>query len=207
MKALCLLTSTVALLASYSWADTPLDFAQDAEGSWTTVEQSSDPAYDWVESEMRRIWPDRNDGVWLYQENAIIGSNTDNVLDGDPKSQPYFQVVVNVRDLGDGELHTTTYRVSDRAAARGAYATGSFEDTWLGEIACMGHMRRIGVGFWSGDAVCPNSYKGGVKVVSRSVRSPNTYVNWDRGFDVDGNHIWGPAEGGYIFKRKSGEQK
>ena len=28
------------------------------------------------------------------------------------------------------------------------------------------------------------------------------YVNWDRGFDAEGAHVWGPADGGYIFEKK-----
>jgi hypothetical protein len=69
----------------------------------------------------------------------------------------------------------------------------------------MSTLQRIGEGHYTGAAGCPNAYKGGVRVDSRSVRTPDTYVNWDRGFDADGELIWGPADGGYIFKRWSAE--
>lgn len=188
------------------------DTAHEAEyldatlGVWSTEAQSSDEAYDWVGSHKWRILPEEDNGVWVYQENTIFGANTEAAPAESPA--PYFQVAIHFRDLGDGLLHTTTYRVADRAAARG-FATGQsaqFDRAWLGEIACMGQMQRVSVGFWSGAATCPNGYKGGVKVESRSVFAPGYFVNWDRGFDANGDHIWGPASGGYIFEKIEDEE-
>ena len=194
-------------LTTQAAADNAVAFAGQAVGSWSSIEQSADDAYDWVESEVVRIWPDREDGVWLYQENAIIGSGPGNPDTDDRKARPYFQVVVHVRNMGDGTLHTTTYRVADRQAARGAWKRPElFDRDWLGAVSCMGSMTRVGDGFWNGQTVCPNSYKGAVKLLSRSVRAPGVYVNWDRGFDADGRLIWGPKQGGYIFKRKEVER-
>ncbi len=190
-------------LAAPAFAQTATETAylETALGEWSTKAQSVDNGYDWVGSQKWQVFPDAGDGVWIYQENAIYGANPDAKVDNAPP--PYFQVVVHFRDLGDGLLHTTTYRVSDRAAAR-QFSTGdltAFDRSWLGEVACMGEMQRVGEGFWQGSATCPNGYKGGVKVESRSVLSPGHYVNWDRGFNAAGDHIWGPATGGYIFKR------
>lgn len=190
--------------AAPALADTAAEsFAMGALGSWTSAEQSYSDAYDWVESETVRIWPDRDDGVWLYQENAILGASPIEPAGAGAKDRPYFQVVIHVRDVGQSSLHTTTYRVADRAAARGAWRDPSaFSEAWLGEVACMGAQEQVAAGYWRGQADCPNTYKGAVRVVSRSVRTPDAKVNWDRGFDAAGALIWGPAEGGYVFKRK-----
>lgn len=196
----------VCLLAAPAAADTAAEFAQDAAGSWSSAAQSIDPGYDWVESEVRQIWPDREDGVWLYQENAIIAASPEAAIEGTPKARPYFQVVVHLQDVGGGALHTTTYKVADRAAAKGAWSNPeAFSSDWLGEVSCMGSMHRVGQGFWRGETTCPNNYKGAARVVSLSVRSPGAHVNWDRGFDADGTHVWGPADGGYVFERKETE--
>ncbi|MEM9841546.1 MAG: CpcT/CpeT family chromophore lyase [Pseudomonadota bacterium] len=185
---------------------TEMAYLETSLGTWSTKAQSVDEAYDWVGSQKWQVFPNSADGVWIYQENAIYGANPEVELTEDPA--PYFQVVVHFRDLGDGLLHTTTYRVADRPAAQG-FSGGevtAFDKAWLGEIACMGEMQRVGAGFWHGRATCPNGYKGGVKVESRSVLSPGHYVNWDRGFNAMGQHIWGPSEGGYIFNRVEGDQ-
>jgi len=187
--------------------DAALEFAQIALGSWSSRAQSADPAYDWVESETVRVLTDRADGVWLYQENAVLAASPDASPVAGAKDQPYFQVVIQLQALGDGEVHTTTYRLDTaqaRVGAKGLWRDPSrvFDPDWIGTVACMGHMSRVSEGFWQGAVICPNGYKGGVKVDSRSIRTPDAYVNWDRGFDLSGRQVWGPASGGYIFNRK-----
>ncbi len=191
--------------------DAALDFAALSEGSWTSLAQSADPGYDWVESETVRIMSERGDGVWLYQENAIMAASPDADIPRDAKSKPYFQVVIRLQSLGPDQVHTTTYRLETpeaRSGAKGQWRTGAgvFDPAWVGAPACMGQMRRVAEGYWQGAAECPNTYKGAARVDSRSVRTPDTYVNWDRGFDGEGQNVWGPPRGGYIFKRKGDAQ-
>lgn len=195
------------LLAAPAFADPATEFAGIAAGSWTSRAQSADPRYDWVESETIRILQDREDGVWLYQENAILATSPDETPAAGAKDRPYFQIVIQLRSTGPHDIHSTTYRIESpegRAGARGLWrsqGTG-FDPDWIGSVACMSSLSRISEGYWTGAADCPNSYRGGVKVDSRSIRTPDSYVNWDRGFDVAGQHVWGPAAGGYIFLRK-----
>ncbi len=206
MKTLLCALAAFAVSALPATADTLAEFAADTTGSWTSVEQSASPDYAWIESDTRQIWTDRDDGVWFYQENASMGDNPDSEPTADAKSKPYFQIVIQARDLGDGDVHTTSWRL-DRAAGADIHAEMqkpdvAFKPEWLTEVACMGRMQRVGAGYWEGGSTCPNTYKGGVKVESRTIRAPGLYVNWDRGFNAEGEHIWGPASGGYIFKRK-----
>ncbi len=187
--------------------DVASEYAWLALGSWSSRDQSADPAYDWVESETVRVLTDRGDGVWLYQENAVLAASPDGPAAADAKDRPYFQVVIQLQALGGGEVHTTTFRLDTaeaRAGAKGLWRdpTRVFEADWIGAVACMGHMSRVSEGFWQGAVECPNGYKGGVKVDSRSIRTPDAYVNWDRGFDLSGQQVWGPVNGGYIFNRK-----
>lgn len=210
-----MIRSIIAALAicGAATAQTAEDFASEAVGQWTTIEQSESPDYDWVYSEIMRIWPEREDGVWLYQQNWIIASDSGAAPAYSVRASrpPYFQVVIQIRDFGDGALHTTTYRLANAEAREAARELSpqvemiAFGADWLGEVACMGRQQFIAPGFWEGSANCPNGYKGAVRVDSRSIRSPGSYVNWDRGFDADGNLVWGPPGGGYIFKRSGSE--
>lgn len=201
----------IALLVSvfskaHAQTETETAFLETALGSWSSQEQSVDETYSWVNSELARIWTDDEDGIWIYQENTIYAPDPETLPETEP--EPYFQVVIHLRDLGDGLLHTTTHRIVDRASAR-QYSLGNlaeFNSDWLGEVACMGKMQQVADGFWNGAATCPNNFRGGAKVESRSVYAPGAYVNWDRGFNAAGEHIWGPAQGGYIFKRVEEEE-
>jgi hypothetical protein len=186
------------------------EFATLAIGSWSSREQSADPRYDWVNSETVRILPDREDGIWLYQENAILARASDDAVPPEALDRPYFQVVIQLRDLGQGRIHSTTYRLETPEAREGARGfwrdpAAVFEAGWIGGVACMGVIDRVGTNYWQGSLDCPNSFRGGLKVDSRTIRTPDTYVNWDRGFDAGGNHVWGPSAGGYIFKRNRSE--
>lgn len=193
----------LTFLSAPAFAQTATEAAymETSLGEWSSKAQSADEDYSWVASQKWQMLPDADNGIWIYQENTILGDNPDAEASDNPP--PYFQVAIHFRDLGDGVLHTTTHRVSNRMAAR-EFARGDvsdFDQSWLGEVACMGRIQQIADGFWQGTATCPNGYKGGVKVESRSVMAPDYFVNWDRGFDADGKHIWGPVSGGYIFKR------
>ena len=205
--AVWVLSGSATAKALVSDADPAAEFVAIAAGSWTSREQSVDPRYDWVESETVRILPDRTDGVWLYQENAILASSPVEAPSPDAKDRPYFQIVIQLRSLGPEVVHSTTYRIDTpeaRAGARGLWKVGGegFDASWIGGVACMNELRRVAEGFWTGEADCPNTYKGAVRVDSRSVRTPDSYVNWDRGFDAKGQYVWGPVSGGYIFLRK-----
>ena len=208
----CATAETPAAMASAQQEPSALEeFAALAVGSWSSREQSADPRYDWVNSETVRILRDRSDGIWLYQENAILARAPDEAVPPDALDRPYFQVVIQLRGLGHERIHSTTYRLDSPEARAGARGIGrdpspDLEEDWIGSVACMGVIDRVGMEYWQGSLDCPNTFRGGVKVDSRTIRTPDTYVNWDRGFDAEGNHVWGPSAGGYIFRRKRGDE-
>jgi hypothetical protein len=71
---------------------------------------------------------------------------------------------------------------------------------------CAGGAERIGSGFWRAENPdCPNAYRGAVRASSDSIRTADAYANWDRGWNVEGQQVWGPTSGGYIFERIRGD--
>jgi len=63
---------------------------------------------------------------------------------------------------------------------------------------------RAGIGRFEGATTgsgCRNSYKGASYAISQSVLTADEMVNWDRGFNAAGELVWGPAAGGYQFRR------
>jgi hypothetical protein len=157
-----------------------------------------------VEAEVVRIWPGRTDGIWFYQEQAIIGGA------GAPpnasKTRPYFQRVGQVRRLPDGSIRRDNYVLKDPARFVGlgrvaGVAKPKFED--LGPAGCHNIIERVTKGHYVGRTDgCRNSYKGAVKMTSIAITAPDRYINWDRGFDPAGKRLWGPEAGGYIFDKR-----
>lgn len=195
---------------------TPLAFAQEDEpgfpganelaglliGSFSTLGQSRIEGWGYVESETVRIWPHREDGIWLYQENAFLGSSPED-FDPEIKQRPYFQRIIRIWELNNREVLRTIYTLTDPASVVGAYADPErIAEDQLGDVSCSGSVHRIAHGYWQSNFdTCPSGLRGAVRTVSRSIHTPQGHANWDRGFDAEGTLIWGPARGGYVFDR------
>jgi hypothetical protein len=202
--------SSLVLVFALFQAGSAEELANAMTGLWSSAEQSVSEAYDYVVSETVRIPGGEDGAVRLVQQNWIFGESAEAAPDIAQRSRmrPYFQVVIALRPLGEGEVHTTTYRI-DRAASSdvGAWVLereAGFDEAWITEAVCMGTILRVGEGYWQGRTRCPNGYKGGSVVDTRTLRTPDAYVNWDRGYDLSGRLVWGPPGGGYIFRLAEG---
>jgi hypothetical protein len=180
-------------------------YAAQVVGSYSSAAQHrADARYDEVEARVIRIWPERTDGVWLYQEQAIITvPGTDAAT---ARTRPYFQFVGRVQMIGNGLLRRDNYRVSDRARwvgmTTGDARLASLSPADLEAASCHNRIELISPGYWTGRTeTCTNSYRGAVTMESRSLSTPTGFVNWDRGFSTTGEHVWGPRWGGYVFDR------
>jgi hypothetical protein len=184
------------------------DYARAAEGAFSSEAQHrADPRYDWVEARVVRIWPERTDGVWLYQEQAIVSAPGLSPMAA--RAKPYFQFVARVTQIGSGVLRRDNFRVKDGAAWLGLTAAdprlARLSQADLAPPSCHNRVEKVSSGVFTGRTEsCANSYKGAAWMQSLSVTMADVHVNWDRGFDLEGNRVWGPAAGGYVFRRKGG---
>ena len=195
-----------SVIAAAPAADPLADFAALATGTFTSQAQAErDPAYDRVDAAIVRIWPERTDGVWLYQEQAIIPREQW----ADPahaRRSPYFQRVSRLTAMPDGRLRRDTYTITDPARfvgfARAGYAGPRLTPADLGPAGCHTILERVAAGHWTGRIdECPNTRRGAVRMTSLGVATPDGFANWDRGFDASGKVVWGPVAGGYVFRR------
>ncbi|HEV2567437.1 chromophore lyase CpcT/CpeT [Sphingomonas sp.] len=181
--------------------DPPLEeYAALATGHFSSAAQHrSDPRYDEVETRVVRIWPERTDGLWLYQEQAIV--NQPGKTRAQALASPYFQFVARIVPLKSGSFRRDNHRVREGARFAGG-KTGTLTQADLMEAGCHNRIDRIAAAWFTGTTEsCANRYKGAASMLSLSVLTNGTYVNWDRGFDLVGARVWGPEEGGYIFDR------
>lgn len=193
---------SLSATAAASAQDAAEELAGVLAGSFTSMEQCAVEGWGCVESELVRIWPERTDGVWLYQENAWLGDDPESADPG-AKERPYFQRLVRLAPDGEGRVLRTIYSLTDPAAAVGAYAdTSVLTPDMVGAPSCSGPVERIAAGYWVADfPTCPSGLRGAVRTHSRSIHTPDSFANWDRGFDAQGNVVWGPRASGYVFKR------
>jgi len=193
-----------ALLAAATAATPPdpllADYARIAPGLYTSETQhATDPRYDIVEAHVTRIWPERTDGVWLYQEQAII--NRAGMTPEQARAAPYFQRVARIARTADGTLRRDNFVLTDARAVAGK--PEAITPAMLGPAGCHNVLERVAAGYWTARTDgCANGYKGAVEMRSLSVQTETVYANWDRGFDAKGARVWGPADGGYVFVKK-----
>jgi hypothetical protein len=178
------------------------DYATHATGRFSSAAQHrADSAYDEVEAHVVRIWPERTDGIWLYQEQAILTG----VAPG-AAPRPYFQRVGHVTAAADGTLRRDNYTIKEAlrftGLGRAGYGGPMPTPGDLGPAGCHNILEYVSAGFWTGRTEdCANSHRGASRMISRAILARDRFVNWDRGIDAEGAHVWGPRTGGYVFDR------
>jgi uncharacterized protein (DUF1330 family) len=181
-------------------ADVLDDYVRLQVGSFTSEAQAKqDARYDAVTWHIAEIWADDDPAErWLYTESWMPEAPA-----------PYMQRISRLQLEADGSISARRYMLPEAPRFVGAWREpgrfGGLKTSQLTELpGCDGVITRAGAGRFEGTTVgarCRNSYKGASYALSRSVLTADEMVNWDRGFDAKGALAWGPAAGGYRFRR------
>jgi uncharacterized protein (DUF1330 family) len=169
-------------------------------GSFTSEAQAKqDSRYDVATWHIAEIWPEPGARErWTYTESWLAGAPV-----------PYMQRVTRLQAQPDGSIATRRYAIPEAGRFVGAWRDPkAFERVKPAELTelhgCDAVLTKAGAGRFEGGTLgssCGNSYKGASYAISQSVLTADEMVNWDRGFDSAGNLRWGPAAGGYRFRR------
>jgi uncharacterized protein (DUF1330 family) len=176
------------------------DYVRLQVGSFTSEAQAKqDARYDAITWHIAEIWADDDPAErWLYTESWMPNAPA-----------PYLQRISRLRLEPDGSISARRYTLPEAARFVGGWRDpamfGGLKVNDLAELTgCDAVIARAGAGRFEGGTVgarCRNSYKGASYAVSQSALTADEMVNWDRGFDASGELVWGPAAGGYRFRR------
>lgn len=190
---------SILLAGQTATASSMLDeYIQLRLGSFSSEDQAAvDERYDVAIWHVREIWPGDADRRWLYVESWLEGADA-----------PYMQRISSISDNGDGTLTSRRYVIGQPEEFRGAWEPGANvpgrPEADLSElVGCEAAIVRAGTQRFESATQgnrCKNRYKGASYALSRGLVTADGMTNWDRGFDADGNLIWGPAAGGYQFR-------
>jgi uncharacterized protein (DUF1330 family) len=169
-------------------------------GSFSSEAQAKqDARYDAITWHIAEIWADDDPAErWLYTESWMPEA-----------TGPYMQRVTRLRAEPDGTISARRYAVPEAARFVGAWRDpAKLAGLKPGELTelpgCDIVIVRAGIGRFEGSTTgsgCRNTYKGASYAISQSVLTAQEMVNWDRGFNAAGELVWGPAAGGYRFRR------
>ena len=168
-------------------------------GEFDSSEQAKqDSAYLDISLNITRIWSDKTNGIWLYVEHAP----------SDSLDEPFRQHVYFVSEINENEISLDMYDLTDPDAFVGAWNDPSefaqitpFDLNY--QDGCTIFLFYDGFQF-SGDTnenSCKNTLRGASYSTTDLIILPETIKKWDRGFDEDGNQVWGVDDGPYIFKK------
>jgi len=169
-------------------------------GSFSSAEQAaSDTNYYDIRLEMVRVWPRRTDGRWLYVEQAVAGH----------EEKPYRQRVYRVTAEAGGVFSSAVFALSDPLRFAGEWKkpeplAALSPDSLEVREGCAVILRRVSEAAFAGSTVdkqCTSDLRGASYAISQVRVTSEGLVTWDRGFDAEGNQVWGSTDAGYIFKR------
>lgn len=185
-------------MAEESDLETLYDWMTGSFGS--AAQAAEDPDYYHITLEMAPIWSERAGEHWFYVEQAVA----------EARDEPYRQRVYRVREHPDGLIESAVYLLPEPTQAVGAWkvenalADLSPEDLELRE-GCSVFMRRMGDDRFEGetrDKACASSLRGAAYATSGVVVTSARIESWDRGFDTNGQQVWGAEKGPYLFERE-----
>lgn len=168
-------------------------------GTFTSAQQArrNSDYYDIV-LHMYPIWPEK--GNWLYVEQAMASQ----------PDQPYRQRIYRLEQVARGKFRSVVYTLPNPESYIGGWQEPSrFRKLSPFELelrsGCDVHLRKVGRQRYQGSTQgknCASELRGAVFATSEVVVHDDLIKSWDRGFDEQGNQVWGATEGGYVFRRK-----
>jgi len=170
-------------------------------GSFSSQEQAeNDSSYLNIELEMVQIWQDRTDGPWIYIEQSVA----------ETKEKPYRQRVYQIRQRSDGKIKSIVHSLPDPLRFAGDYKKDFpllrlTPDSLMTKEGCEVVLYRADDGYFEGGTIdknCSSDLRGANYATSEVMIDKDKMITWDRGFDENGNQVWGATKGGYIFKKK-----
>ena len=168
------------------------------QGSFTSeIQAEVDSTYYNISLHMYPIW--ENKGHFLYVEQALTST---------PK-KPYRQRIYEVKRDSDSTFSSAIYKLDVDSLWIGKWKNPkAFDSISLNNIAlkegCEVILKRIAPNQFigkTGDDTCISTMRGASYARSEVEILEDKIISWDRGFDANGEYVWGAEKAGYIFNK------
>lgn len=169
---------------------------------WMTGDFSSraqslqDSAFFDIRLHICRIWPEDQNASWLYVEQATAAA----------ENKPYRQRIYQVSREGKG-FKSVVFALPEPANWIGAYATPARfsqlkPQTLSIREGCTVYLEKQRDGSFQGSTRgvgCESTLRGAKYAVTTVTITARQLLSWDRGFNENGEQVWGATKGGYAF--------
>lgn len=167
-------------------------------GSFSSQEQArTDTNFYDIRLQICQIWPEAEDGYWLYVEQASSLS----------VDKPYRQRIYHL-SCDQSQFKSTVYVIPQPQKYVGAcHNTCLFSsltpDSLSQKKGCtvfLEYKDNAFTGQTKGQH-CLSCLRGAAYATSETRIQKDLQISWDRGFNEAGNQVWGSIAGPYIFRR------
>ncbi len=136
------------------------------------------------------------DSIYLYQEQALA----------EKLNQPYRQRILHLIDLEDGQVESKSYKLTNEKQWIGfcnqPASSRMLNKSDLGDSVCSVFLRPV-ITIYIGETPpegCPANVRGAVKITNKIILHKLGMDTFDRGFDAEGNQVWGAVNDSYQFR-------
>lgn len=166
-------------------------------GEFDSSEQADrDTAYVNITLKMTRVWKDKPNGAWIYVEQA----------EASKPDEPYRQRMYFLSNITDDEYSCDIYTLPEPEKYVGAPPKPDdltlFDLNHLSGCTVVIFYDGFQYGGQTRTGACKSKREDTAYTTSEVTILSSELKSWDRGFDADGNHVWGPEKGPYIFKKR-----
>ena len=168
------------------------------QGSFNSeIQAEVDSTYFNISLHMYPIWEEK--GNFLYVEQALNAR----------QNKPYRQRIYEVTQLNDSVFSSAIYTIENDSLWIGKWKTPEAFDTLnrdqiFKKEGCEVLLKRIETDYFKGETgekTCESILYGASYATSEVEIFSDKIISWDRGFDDQGEHVWGAEKGGYIFNK------
>ncbi len=159
------------------------------------AQHERDSSYEFMRLHVRPIWPKDKANRWFYVEQAAAAA----------PDKPLRQQVYKLERLDFMTLLLKVYTLPEPASYAGAYQDSTrFEKlkpaTLLLREGCSVYLQKRKDGTYGGgtrEKGCASDVQGAAYVTSLVIVKEQMLRNWERGFNAQGEQVWGTVNGGY----------
>lgn len=168
------------------------------QGSFNSERQAAqDSSFYNISLHMYPIWKDK--GHFLYVEQALNSM----------QDKPYRQRVYELKRSSDSTIASYVYTLPNDSLFIGNYKNPkAFSNLTLDSLSlrsgCEVVLKKINENTFkgsTGETSCESTLRGASYATSEVEITKTKITSWDRGFDAEGNHVWGAEKGGYVFDK------
>jgi hypothetical protein len=197
--------ATLALMCygsaySQKFSENLLQLADWMTGSFDSRDQAkSDTAFYPITLQMTRIWPEQQNGIWLYVEQAMATQ----------PNKPYRQRIYFLSEAGEDEYTSEVYHLPNEEKYIGAWKNPAmladlnpFEIEHKSGCTVFLFFDGFQYGGKTNTGSCKSDMRGASYATSEVVVLSDQISTLDRGYNSSGAQVWGSEKGPYIFKKR-----